>query len=172
MVVKARAQSGPLSWGTISEWLASGHALLKAARREWDGAARLAMIPLGRAFDAVRIPGAVVHAAAGSTDRSIVEARLAQYLNDGPVIHDPGFCRYYALVPPGTADAWRTSAAECLGEGTYLGVPRVDRIDPDERAPLASYWSVPIARPGILCNPDDVRQLVVLGGTLADEDES
>ncbi|MGW0495166.1 hypothetical protein ACWD0Z_06935 [Streptomyces sp. NPDC003007] len=110
------------------------------------------MIPLGHSFDAVRIPADVVHAATGSTDRSVVEARLAQCLNDGPVIHDPGFARYYALVPPGTADEWPSPVVECLGEGTYLGVPRVDRIDLEEET-QALYWSVVISRVGVLCKP-------------------
>ncbi|MER7405740.1 hypothetical protein ABT373_25445 [Streptomyces sp. NPDC000070] len=173
MGAKARTQSGPPSWGTISGWLISGHPSPSTARKEWDSAAGLAMIPLGHAFDAVRIPAGIVHAATGSTDPSVVEARLAQYLDDGPVIHDPGFARYYALVPPGTADEWPSPVVECLGEGTYLGVPRVDRIDLDEEAP-ASYWSVVIPRPGVLCKAADVVALVMAGGcrSVDEDDES
>jgi hypothetical protein len=128
------------------------------------------MIPLGHSFDAVRIPANVVHAATGSTDPSVVEVRLAQYLDNGPVIHDPAFARYYALVPPGTADEWPSPVVECLGEGTYLGVPRVDRIDLDEET-RASYWSVVIPRVGVLCEAADVVALVMAGGCLSDDEE-
>ncbi|MFI7019858.1 hypothetical protein [Streptomyces sp. NPDC050164] len=169
--MKARTQSGPPSSATISGWLASGHPSPSTARREWDSAAGLAMIPLGHSFDAVRIPANVVHAATGSTDPSVVEARLAQYLNDGPVIHDPGFARYYVLVPPGTVYEWPSPVVECLGEATtYLGVPRVDRIGLDEET-QASYWSVVIPRPGVLCKAADVVALVMAGGCLSDDED-
>jgi hypothetical protein len=96
--------------------------------------------------------------------------RLAQYLEDGPVIHDPGFRRYYVLVPPGTAETWGTTVAECLGEGTYLGVPRVDRTELDEHT-QASYWVLPVTRPGHLCKPADVLALAMAGGCVTDADE-
>ncbi|MFD5741299.1 hypothetical protein ACFXJM_08275 [Streptomyces massasporeus] len=112
--------------------------------REWGGVAALALIPLGWRFEAVRISQAVVQRAVGSGTPPVARARLAHRLDGGPVIHDPGFCRYYALVPPGTAKTWCTPVAECLGEGTYLGVPRVDRIGLDAHTRV-SYWAVPMA---------------------------
>ncbi|MER5209947.1 hypothetical protein ABT063_04975 [Streptomyces sp. NPDC002838] len=96
--------------------------------------------------------------------------RLAQYLGGGPVIHDPGFCRYYALVPPGSAERWLVPVAECLGEGTYLGVPRADRTALDEHT-RASYWAVPMAPPGRLCKAADLLALIAAGGCPADENE-
>jgi hypothetical protein len=154
---------------TISGWLASGHPSPSTALREWDSAARLAMIPLGHTFDAVRIPAELVHAAIRSVDQAVVEARLSQYFN-GPVIHDPGFRRYYALVPCDTARVAMPTGAECLSEGAWLGVPRWDRIDFDEET-QASYWSVPLPRPGILCNAADVLDLVNLGAALTDDED-
>jgi hypothetical protein len=88
-----------------------------------------------------------------------------------PVIHDPGLCRYYALVPSGTARRWCEPIAECLGEGTYLGVPRADRTELEEQT-HASYWAVPMLRPGRLCAAADVRALVVAGGYPGEEDAS
>ncbi|MEV5314026.1 hypothetical protein [Streptomyces sp. NPDC052610] len=93
--------------------------------------------------------------------------RLARRLRGGPVIHDPGFGRYYALVPPGTAQLWLAPPAECLGEGTYLGVPRADRTEPHE--PTPSYWAVPVHRPRRLCSAADVHALVAAGATVEDE---
>ncbi|MGW0862400.1 hypothetical protein [Streptomyces sp. NPDC002611] len=138
-------------------------------RDEWDSAAKLAMIPLGRLFDAVRIPEGVVHAATGSEEPSIIAAGLSRCLN-GPVIHDPGFGRYYALVPPGTAKEWPSPLAECLTEGTFLGVPPVHRAELTELR-QASYWSVPMSRAGALCRAADVLALVVAGGCRAAGDE-
>ncbi|MEV0639137.1 hypothetical protein AB0I77_30220 [Streptomyces sp. NPDC050619] len=163
--------SSPSPRGSVEGWLASAHPSPVTARSEWGSAARLALIPLGSRFEAVRLPEGIVHGAAGSDALSIVSDRLAQYLCGGPVIHDPGFRRYYALVPPGTAQAWLAPVAECLGEDTYLGVPRADRTEPDEQT-LASYWVVPMARPGRLCKAADVLALVMRGDSSADEDES
>jgi hypothetical protein len=95
---------------------------------------------------------------------------MGRCLGGGPVIHDPGFRRYYALVPPSTARTWREPAAECLSDGTYLGVPRSDRIEYDEQT-RASYWVVPMARPGRLCMPADVLALVMAGRCIDGEDE-
>lgn len=162
--------SSPVAYRTVEGWLASAHPSPGTVRDEWGSAAKVALIPLGQGFEAVRILEGVVHAVARSDEPSAVGTWLARRLG-GPVIHDPGFRRYYALVPPGTAGAWPARGAECLSEGTYLGVPRPDRTELDEFT-LASYWSVPVARPGHLCRTADVKELVILGRALTDEDES
>ncbi len=118
----------------IAAWLASAHASPTVVRRDWDSPAKLALVPLGRHFDAVRTPAAVAHHAFASHDASVVARRLARHVHGGPVIHDPECRRYYALVPPGTAKEWRAPAAQCLGEGTYLGVPRPDLTELDQGA--------------------------------------
>lgn len=157
--------------GTVERWLASAHPSPDTARGEWSAAAKLALIPLGRIFEAVRLPDRIVHRAVGSADPSTVSDRLAQRLSGGPVIHDPGFRRYYALVPPGSTGKWLMPVAEGLGEGTYLGVPRADRTELDEET-RASYWAVPMTRPGRLCTAADVLALVAAGGCLGDDDEA
>lgn len=162
--------SGALrSADAVEAWLASAHACPHAPRREWSSPARLALIPLGRLFDAVRIPAPVAHDAFASHDLTVVGRRMARHLR-GPVIHDPAGRRYYALVPPGTADAWRAPAAACLGEGTYLGVPRADLTELNPGT-LCSYWAVPMTRPGKLCQAPDVLTLVMVGGVLVDADD-
>ncbi|MEV6539952.1 hypothetical protein [Streptomyces sp. NPDC051665] len=157
--------------GTAEEWLASAHPSPSIVCEEWDSIAQLALIPLGRGFEAVRIPEDVVHAFVGSDDPATVNAHLAESLNGGPVIRDPGFHRYYALVPPGTAEAWRAPVAECITAGTYLGVPRADRVE-SNGGTRTSYWSVPMSRPNGLCTAADVLTLVKVGHGLAREDES
>ncbi|WP_328876376.1 hypothetical protein OHT76_43605 [Streptomyces sp. NBC_00287] len=159
----------PPSTGEVEAWLASAHSSPAVVHREWSSAARLALIPLGRLFEAVRIAAAGAHHVFASHDPSVVSRRLARHLQGGPVVHDPEGGRYYALVPPGTAANWRAPAAQCLGEGTYLGVPRPDLTELDEGT-LASYWAVPMIGPGKLCDPTDVLALVMVGGCLADDD--
>jgi len=162
----------PLVTGyATEEWLASAHPSPSTVCQEWGSIAQLALIPLGRSFEAVRIHEDIVHGFAGSDDPATVSARLAESLNGGPVIRDPGFHRYYALVPPGTAEAWRTPVAECITAGTYLGVPRADRVE-SNGGTRTSYWSVPMSRPNGLCTAADVLALVKVGHGLAREDES
>ncbi len=166
----ALAPPSPPATHEVEAWLASDHPFPLTVSPAWDGEARLALIPLGRLFDAVRISVAVAHHAFASNDVPVVARRLARHVRDGPVIHDPAGSRYYALVPPGTAPHWRAPAAQCLGEGTYLGVPRPDLTEPDQGT-LCSYWTVPVPRPGKLCQVPDVLTLAMAGGALADQDE-
>ncbi|MFD5740617.1 hypothetical protein ACFXJM_25825 [Streptomyces massasporeus] len=99
-------------WGTAEWWLAAAHPSPDTVNREWSSAARLAVIPRGRVFEAVRVPDRIVHRALASLDPYTVNDRLDRGLGGGPVIHDPGFRRCYALVPPGTARTWPEPAIE------------------------------------------------------------
>ncbi|MFE6337275.1 hypothetical protein ACFVOK_29285 [Streptomyces sp. NPDC057798] len=131
----------------------------------------LALLPLGTLFSAVRLPGPLVRALAASVDPEDIDAFLGEALKGGPVIHGPEGRRYYALVPPGTTLDWRAPAAACLGDGTYLGVPRTDLTELEAHA-SGSYWAVPFTRPGWLCKTADVLALVTVAGGLAREDGS
>lgn len=152
----------------VEHWLLSAHGAPEQARREWT-ASGVALLPLGTLFAAVRLPARVVHAATGRTEHAEVDQALAEALDGGPVICDPDGRRYYALVPASTPARWREAArgwtgpgVECLGRGTYLGVPRPQA---EEFAPerWASYWSVPMASLGELCAPELVAHLVLAG---------
>ncbi|WP_328871524.1 hypothetical protein OHT76_16150 [Streptomyces sp. NBC_00287] len=164
------ASGSPPPTESVQEWLASAHPSPAIACQEWDNETRLALIPLGRLLDAVRLSEALIHSVAGVSDPSTVNGWLGWSFNRGPVIHDPERHRYYALVPPGTAQDWRAPAAACLGEGTYLGVPRTDLTELDERT-RCSYWAVPMTRPGRLCKANDVLALVMAGHDPADDGE-
>ncbi|MEU1075196.1 MULTISPECIES: hypothetical protein [unclassified Streptomyces] len=146
----------------VTEWLASAHPVPAQARREFD--VGIALVPTGVRFDAVRLPAAVVHAAAGSEDPDAVAAFLARALGDGAVIHDAYGVGvwYYALVPPGTHSHWQVPGAECLGPGTWLGVPR-----PDLTARPGPHWALPPGAVGTVCTVDAVTDLGQdrLGGT-------
>ncbi len=149
-------------------WLLSAHPAPTRARREWTDH-KMALLPLGTLFSAVRIPQSLVLAVVGRAPHAEVDTFLAEALNDGPVICDPRGHRYYALVPGSMPAKWSAAAEEwlglgvgCLGRGTYLGVPRLDVEELDPEAWM-SYWSVPILSAGDLCAPLAVARLLAAG---------
>ncbi|MEU6510004.1 hypothetical protein [Streptomyces sp. NPDC046942] len=145
---------------------ASGHERIRA---EWQEN-KVALLPLGTLFSAVRIPGRLIFATALTEDFEEVDAFLDDALKGGPVICDPHSRRYYALVPASmartwhkAADEWRAKAdVEVLGSGTYLGVPRLDLTEFDPQGHV-SYWSVPMASAAALCAPLTVARLIAAG---------
>ncbi|MFI8216731.1 hypothetical protein [Streptomyces sp. NPDC085932] len=93
---------------------------------------------------------------------------LAETLGGGPVVCDPRFSRYYALVSAGlpetlrqVANAWTALDVHCLGRDSYLGVPRPDVARRDHT--LASYWSVPMDSATELCALVAVARLIATG---------
>ncbi|GGX26636.1 hypothetical protein [Streptomyces lomondensis] len=170
-----RAEPGLLIHPTTDRRLATEHWLLATlpaplrdrARSEWEQH-RVAMLPLGGLFSAVRIPERLLTALSISTEAGCLDEFLAEALGGGPVICDPRFSRYYALVPAGMpatlhqmAKAWRALEVDCLGRGSYLGVPRLDAVSGEYV--FASYWSVPMHSAAVLCNPLTVARLIAAG---------
>jgi hypothetical protein len=153
------------SYRSPAEWLAAAGDDPRTAHDGWESAAGISVLPLGRLFDAVRVPDDTIHHAAGSSDPAEVSERLAAYLPGGAVIHDPIHRRYYCLTPPGTTSSWAATTAECLGAGTHLGVPHPDRTTPHPHDP---YWILPLERPGGLCAVCTVLALVMVGRLIAD----
>ncbi|MGF1342966.1 hypothetical protein ACQSMD_23130 [Streptomyces flavovirens] len=152
----------------VEDWLLSAHSSPSLAREEWQEH-KIALFPLGTLFSAVRIPGHLVSAAARTADLQEIDAFLDEVLSGGPVVCDAYGLRYYALVPgrvPRTwqaaADEWRTQDVDCLGCGTYLGVPRLDIVDHYARGGR-SYWAVPMPSAGVLCAPLSVARLIAAG---------
>ncbi|MBT2401467.1 hypothetical protein [Streptomyces sp. ISL-100] len=140
----------------IADWLARAHKFPLRAHAEWAERS-VAMLPLGRRFDAVRIHAGIVHAAAGSEDREAVAGFLGELLH-GPVIHDP-HGEFYVLVPPQTTETWSSPLARCLGRGSWMGVPRTGQA----HLSFGPYWAVPMERAGDLCSPHAGAELVRLG---------
>lgn len=141
----------------ISEWLARAHDDPATVHREWMDR-RLAVLPLGRRFDAVRIPVEVLDAALGGLRglRPAAVAPLLEQVLRGPVIQDDARW-FYPLVRVGGAVRWRSHAARYLGQG-WLGVPQVDQV-----APPGTYWVAPVREPGSLCDLARVAELVEVG---------
>ncbi|MEV0112368.1 hypothetical protein AB0H77_03790 [Streptomyces sp. NPDC050844] len=139
------------------------------ARTEWAERG-MALLPLGTLFSAVRIPGRMVLALADTTTPADADDFLDSSLFGGPVICDPRGRRYYALVPgsmprtwSSTANAWRALGVDLLGRDTVLGVPQVSADEFEPGTPHASYWSVAMYSPGMLCEPLAVARLILAG---------
>ncbi|MFE2848754.1 hypothetical protein ACFXKS_35575 [Streptomyces scopuliridis] len=151
----AKAQTA----SAIDQWLTSSSPHPAVVHEAWQSG-RPAMLRTGRAYDAVKMPLTLVHAAAGSSAPDVVASVLAEAL-DGPVICHPN-AWYYALVPRGTCETWRAAEAVVRGPGAWLGIPRPDRTDP---TPVTPYWAVPLEDVGKLCAPDAVAELLRVGRT-------
>jgi hypothetical protein len=126
---------------------------------EWATQA-VALLPLGERFAAVRMAADVVHSAVGSADRDEVAVRLGELLG-GSIIYDRRVMggTYYALIQAHAGLVWAyEDVATCLGQGTYLGVPRLSR-----QQPPGSYWVVPPRYEGDLCAPRAIVALIETG---------
>ncbi|MGW4023815.1 hypothetical protein [Streptomyces sp. NPDC005009] len=152
----------------VEHWLLSAHSCPSRAREEWQEHG-IALLPLGTLFSAVRIPGRLVSAAAETADPQETDAFLDEVLDGGPVICDAYGLRYYALVPSSVpvtwraaAEDWRAQDVDCLGRGTYLGVPRLDVVDQPAYG-SGSYWAVPMPSAAALCAPLSVARLIAAG---------
>ncbi|MCF3132478.1 hypothetical protein [Streptomyces olivochromogenes] len=169
------ADTGVLIHSRAERRLAAQHWLLSTlpefgrdrARMEWQEHG-ITMLPLGTLFAAVRLPGPLVQAAAASTTPADVDHVLGEALQGGPVICDRYRSRYYALVPASVPRKWQQAVKDwqaghvaVFGQGTYLGVPRLDADT--ERPDPESYWSVPMDSPATLCAPLHVAHLIAVG---------
>ena len=81
------------------------------------------------------MPAVFVHEAAGTDERTVLSAFLADALDGGPVCYDSGGRRFYALTPGSTSRIWKVPDAECLGSDTFLGLPSTDLTVPDPHEP-------------------------------------
>ncbi|MFD9885110.1 hypothetical protein ACFWZT_27015 [Streptomyces alboflavus] len=146
------------SRGAIATWLAAADPHPNTVHAAWAQQG-LALIPLGRRFDAIRVPAERVHAAVGGAEPEAVAVFLADRL-DGPVIRDvrSAFGPYYVLVA--TDAAWH-GAEERLSTNTLLGVPRLSH-------PLATLtrWVVSPSAPGDLCDPVHLAALLTAADPL------
>ncbi|WJV47269.1 hypothetical protein [Streptomyces flavofungini] len=149
---KCRAREQAHDRGAIADWFARAHPVPRQAASEWAEYG-IALLPLGERFDAIRVPGRLVHAAVGSDQAEVVEPTLDDWLH-GPVIRDTrtGSGCYYVLV---AADALWEGPADRLRTGTYLAVPRIGK----KVSPI-TYWAVQPQRRGHLCDPAHLAALL------------
>ncbi|MFE3736806.1 hypothetical protein [Streptomyces sp. NPDC059134] len=157
----ARITRGRRSEAAIAGWLLKAAADPEIAKADWEEG-RPAMLPLGGCFDAVKMQPDLVHAATANTAPVQVCDALAR-LVDGPMVCHPGTW-FYALVPAGTTETWKSPDATVLGRGAWLGVPRLDSTRP---ASLLPYWAVPPKEVRQLCTPE-VADLLRAGVVPAD----
>lgn len=126
------------------EWLADADPEPAHAYRWWETPDGTALLPLGRAFDAVEVPP------------HLTEALLNSRAVDGPVLRAHPSGAAYILVPAGTSHSWPADAlCPCLGDGHYLGVP-----DPARLAPVGTYWVNPPDGSGTLADPDLISAVI------------
>ena len=109
------------------EWLAGADTQPDHAYRWWgshpDG---VAIIPLGRIFEAIEVPP------------SLADAVLASPRITGPVIRYGEAGHICVLVPVGTSATWEHEQALCLDARHFLSVP-----DPDRCSPSGAHWVRP-----------------------------
>lgn len=150
-----------------AEWLARAQQEPQYAWNAWSRTG-IAVLPLGPRFVTSRLSEKLVYAAVGSSTTDEVAVGLEQLL-DGPVIFDSRRMggTYYPLMGPLRASAWEhQDTAPLLTEGTYLGVPRLDRLEPP-----GTYWAVPPRAAGDLCELAALAALVTLACTAAQDRE-
>ncbi|MEL3944893.1 hypothetical protein [Streptomyces sp. LNU-CPARS28] len=146
----------------VTQWLEMAHPVPRQAVSEWANHG-VALLPLGKRFDAIRVPARRIHAALGSDAPETVNAALLEWLH-GPVIRDvrTGSGLYYVLIAP---DAQWQGPEERLSkdthQDTYLAVPRLGL-----RASPVTYWAVEPERPGQLCDPARLAALLSTAETL------
>lgn len=143
----------------VSGWLASAQEGSEQAQNEWSNVG-VALLPLGRTFDVVRLPATLVYAAVGTNHAEEVAERLEKRLQ-GPVIYDGRSMggTYYALITHRERGPWEhQDVAPLLGRGTYLGVPKLSRLEPPY-----TCWIVPPRRIGHLSTSAAVATLISIG---------
>ncbi|MDJ0460568.1 hypothetical protein [Streptomyces sp. H27-C3] len=126
-----------------SAWLASADPDPTRARL-WISQTSIVLLPLGRTFDAIKVPE---HPAREAMATGI----------DGPVIRDPGGRVRYFLIPPGSAAGWSTPGTERLGDTSYLTVPA-----PAVMYPPGPHWVQPPDGSGTLVDPAALAALLKL----------
>ncbi|QES42155.1 MULTISPECIES: hypothetical protein [Streptomyces] len=137
------------------DWLARAQAAPEQAHKEWAETG-IALLPLGKRFNSVYLPGHLVHVAAGTDDQDVVTRMFAELL-DGPVIHNRPQNQYYALVEPSNTHTWMQEYREApmLGTGQFLSVPAADLT-----GPTGLYWAVRPRIVGDLCAVPSVAALI------------
>lgn len=125
---------------SAAEWLASVAPDPEACRWEWErGPLRVALLPAGRAWDVLILPGEL-----GYPTLDVLTRILDR---PGPVLVDFGDDRMGFFVPPGTAANWLGTGIRTAGAGTWVVVPHPGRCTGTVR------WLVPPDGTGTLTDP-------------------
>lgn len=130
------------------EWLVSVAPDPDACRREWERDPRgIALLPAGRRWDALLLPGEL--------GRPTLDVLTRLIDGPGPVLAGTGGARIGFLVPPGTVAHWVGTGVRGAGRGTWIGVPYPGRtaavggvrwlIPPDGRGTLVDTTLLELA---------------------------
>ncbi|WP_441250035.1 hypothetical protein [Kitasatospora sp. McL0602] len=119
-----------------ADWLAAAAAEPAACHREW-AAGCLALLPAGRGWDVLLVPGRLAEPTLTTLTRFCAR--------QGPVYaYDD---RLGFLVPAGTAARWVGTGIGAAGPGSWIALPHPARTGGDLR------WRVPPDGSGMLTDP-------------------
>ncbi|GGW74938.1 hypothetical protein GCM10010503_60650 [Streptomyces lucensis JCM 4490] len=125
---------------TAVHWLASAAPDPEACRRAWErDPLGVALLPAGRAWDVLILPGGLGHRTLDVLTRVLDRP--------GPVLADFGDRRVGFFVPPGTAAHWLGTGIRAAGPGTWIVVPHPGR------AARSVRWLVAPDGAGTLTDP-------------------
>ncbi|MDH6122097.1 hypothetical protein [Kitasatospora sp. GAS204B] len=130
-------QTGPIA--AALAWLAGAALDPEACRREWERTASgLALLPAGRRWDVLLVPGRLGRPALRLLLEPPVVPGRRRLLGAGPVLFDPGDDSLGFLVPVGTAARWVGTGVRAAGAGAWVVVPH-----PARRGPGPSWLVAP-----------------------------
>ncbi|MFJ6773083.1 bifunctional DNA primase/polymerase [Kitasatospora sp. NPDC091257] len=119
-------------------WLAQAAPDPESFREQWERTGPgLVLLPAGRRWDVLSVPGRLGHPALEITDPR----------TRGPVLTDFGGEQVSFLVPVGTAARWIGTGVRGAGEGAWIVVP------PPGRSSRGVRWLVPPDGSGRLNDP-------------------
>ncbi|GAA2226363.1 hypothetical protein GCM10010232_09730 [Streptomyces amakusaensis] len=123
------------------EWLVSAAPDPGACRWRWErDPLGIALLPAGRRWDVLILPGRLGHPALEVLNRLVHRP--------GPVLADVKDARLGFFVPPGTADRWIGTGVRGAGEGTWIVVPY-----PGRPAGGGIHWLIAPDGSGALTDP-------------------
>ncbi|MFE1789129.1 hypothetical protein ACFW7J_12175 [Streptomyces sp. NPDC059525] len=127
-----------------AHWVAQAHEQPAHVWEEWDSNLAVALLPAGRAWDAV---------AMSSRRMQAVAEVLGQRMSQVPLLTDLTVDRAYVLVPAGTAETWSEPDTTPIGVGFWLVASK-----PGGRQVPVGTW---VQAPGLmtqLADPDALRE--------------
>jgi hypothetical protein len=137
----------------VAHWLLTAALDPVQARKDWPRVGTV-LLRCGEVFTAVRMPGRLVEAAAGTGNPACMTTSLRELTGGGGVWADRHSRAVYFLVPAETTRAWNVPGTQCLDDRYVVGVPWPggDACEDGER----THWLVEMDAPGTLCSADAV----------------